>query len=284
MSDRVKFGLSFGVIFLALAHAWLTAFLVRVPLPEESVFYEQKSFSFDTLHSGIGKKTQVNAAARDEIKQQIPLCVPCLAQVPIQAKPLPVGPKQNIDIFVGSDPQSQLLLSWFNTDPALVKLKSKVNFQAYAAGNLLYKSRYASQIPESQFPAIVFTRADGGHIHLASKGQIPDTPAALHSDLQASFEIYRTTLAPQAESNKDPNCPDGKCPVVPPVAPDESANRKPIFPLRNPVAPDGDDLFPGSGMVNPNMIEGFFRRSPIDLTTIVLVVLVIAIAYKFRQS
>lgn len=288
MSDRIKIGLSLGIVLLAFSHAWLTAFLVRVPLPMEAGATELKSFSFDTFESGIKSSRTVNAAARDEIKKQLP-CVPCLAQIgSSQPKPTPVPQVQvkqansaNIDLFVGSDPQSQQLLKWFNSDPDLLKLKAGVNFQAYGAGNSLYKTRYASLIPESAFPAVVFTRQDGGHIHLASKDQIPPTAKELYEDLKQSFKLMQSLYTPTPPKQGDAlaaDCPDGNCPVPEPV------NRKPLFPnLRQPANPDGN-LFPVDQVDSLNMIEGFFRRSGYSTEMVLLIVAVVAavIIYKLR--
>jgi len=294
VSDRVRVTISLGIVLLAFSHAWLTAFLVRVPLSVvESNTQEAKSFSFDTIESGIASKRSVNAAARDEIKKQLPYCPPCIAQVGSQPKPQPkpspvpqVQVKQannsNIDIFVGSDAQSQQLLKWFNSDPDLLKLKSGVNFQAYGAGNSLYKTRYASIIPESLFPAVVFTRPDGGHIHLASKDQIPSTAKELYEDLKQSFRLMQSVFSPtpaKQEQASSPDCPDGNCPL--PVDP---VNRKPLFPnLRPSPQPDGN-LFPVDQTASLNMIESFFRRSGYSTETVLLIVAVVAavIVYKLR--
>jgi hypothetical protein len=281
---------------LAFSHAWLTAFLVRVPLSVvESNSQDVKSFSFDTIENGIASKRSVNAAARDEIKKQFPYCHPCIAQVGSQPQPQPkptpvpqVQVKQannsNLDLFVGSDAQSQQLLKWFNSDPDLLKLKSSVNFQAYGAGNSLYKTRYASIIPESLFPAIVFTRPDGGHIHLASKDQIPSTAKELFEDLKQSFRLMQSVYSPSPAKQTTeapvsfPDCVDGNCPVPDP------ANRKPLFPnLRPSPIPDGN-LFPADQTVNLSLIEGLFRRSGYSLETVFLIVAVIVavVIYKLR--
>lgn len=292
MSDRIKIGLSLGIVLLAFSHAWLTAFLVRVPLPIEAGATELKSFSFDTIESGIKSSRTVNAAARDELKKQTPICVPCLAQIgnnQPQPKPAPVPQVQikqannaNIDIFVGSDAQSQQLLKWFNSNPDLLKLKSGVNFQAYGAGNSLYKTRYAAIIPESAFPAVVFTRQDGGHIHLASKDQIPATAKELYEDLKQSFRLMQSLYNPtpvKQEQASSPDCPDGNCPL-----PADPVNRKPLFPnLRPQPSPDGN-LFPVDQVDSLNLIEGFFRRSGYSTEMVLLIVAVVAavIIYKLR--
>jgi hypothetical protein len=188
----------------------------------------------------------------------------------------------NIDVFIGSDAQSQQLLKWFNSDPDLLKLKSGVNFQAYGAGNSLYKTRYASIIPESAFPAVVFTRHDGGHIHLASKDQIPATAKELYEDLKQSFRLMQSLDNPtpaKQEQASSPDCPDGNCPL--PVDP---VNRKPLFPnLRPPPTPDGN-LFPADQSVNLNLIEGLFRRSGYSFETVFLIVAIVVavVVYKLR--
>jgi hypothetical protein len=135
---------------------------------------------------------------------------------------------------------------------------------------------------------VVFTRSDGGHIHLASKDQIPATAKELYEDLKQSFRLMQSTLSPTKQEaspmlSQSADCPDGKCPIVPPAL--DQANRKPLFPsLRNPINPDGN-LFPSdSGAVDLNLIEGLFRRSGYSLETVLFVVAVVAgvIFYKLR--
>lgn len=298
MSDKTRISLSLGIVILAFSHAWLTAFLVRVPITAEGRERELKSFSFDTIESGLTNKKFINAAARDELKKDI--CIPCIAQVasyPSQPKPQPLPQVQvkqannaNLDLFVGSDAQSQQLLKWFNSDPDLVKLKSSVNYQAYGAGNSLYKTRYASIIPEPLFPAIVFTRPDGGHIHLASRDQIPSTPRALYDDLKQSFRLMQSVYNPAPKQSleeiaSEPNadCPDGNCPLP---NDQDQANRKPLFPLRNPNNPnDSGGLFPDSGSgFDGNMIEVLLRRSGYSAETVLVILALVVgvVIYKLR--
>jgi hypothetical protein len=297
VSDRIKLTLSLGIVLLAFSHAWLTAFLVRVPLTAEGRNHELKSFSFDTIEGGIKSIRTVNTAARDELKKQSPICIPCIAQVGSnqpqpQPKPIPVPAVQvkqannaNLDVFVGSDAQSQQLLKWFNSDPDLVRIKQGVNFQAYGPGNSLYKTRYASIIPESAFPAVVFTRPDGGHIHLASRDQIPATAKELYEDLKQSFRLMQSVYSPspvkqEAEPVSSPDCPDGNCPV-----PDQ-ANRRPLFPNLRPANPDsGGGLFPSEPTgFDINLIEGILRRSGYSLETVLVIVALVVgvVIYKLR--
>lgn len=295
MSDRIRVTISLGIVLLAISHAWLTAFLVRVPITTEGRERELRSFSFDSIESGVSKRNFVNAAARDEIKKQI--CIPCVVaqSTPTQqapSKPLPniqlkQENKANLDVFVGNDAQSQQILKWFNADPDLVKLKTSVNYQAYGAGNSLYKTRYASIIPESMFPAIVFTRPDGGHIHLASRDQIPSTPRALFEDLKQSFQLMQSVYSPTPKQSVEEvaiessaDCPDGNCPL-PNI--DPSANRKPLFPLRNPNDQGGGGLFP-TEPYNVNVIEGLLRRSgySLEMVLIAIGVIVCVVIYKLR--
>ncbi len=97
-------------------------------------------------------------------------------------------------LFIGADDQSREILNWFNTHPKFQFLRSrdsKVAVQVYSSGDAMYRARYASVVPVSEFPAIVLADAQGGHIHAASKQFIPRRdPDKLYQDLQLGTQLY----------------------------------------------------------------------------------------------
>ncbi len=95
-----------------------------------------------------------------------------------------------LSVFVGTDERSKTLLSWINTDPLFVKMRNSTDVQVYAKDDLLYRTRYASVIPVEQFPAIVLTDANGGHVHAAGGNMIPRTSAELYADFRQGASNY----------------------------------------------------------------------------------------------
>lgn len=274
--------LSAGFFVAIILHAVLTATLNRLPLPGLELPKQAtvESFSFDTVESAISSPQRVNAAARDEVKKQI--CHPCVAQ--ITPKPPVVQSSQqnikqyNLDLFVGSDYESQALQRWFNEHKELVEFKNRCNFQIYTANNALYKARYASIVPESQFPAILFTKKDGGHIYVAGRGQLPTDAATLYSDVAESWKLFQSIQSPSRESsptlptiNQQPqDCVDGSCPV------DESG-RKPLLPWRDGSA---SPLFPDRITPQPMEVLGLFVRQQtgLSLESLAIIALVVVVA------
>jgi hypothetical protein len=213
-----KLSISLGLLALVALHA----ILLRAPLPNMQPPIEPriKSFSFDTIEQNIANpaSNRVNASARDEVKHQQPNCIDCkspsaspINEVKGQSKP---GKAYNLDVFVSNDAQSKAILGFFNSYPALTNLKSKCNYQVYAPGDELFKQRYSQWIPASQFPAILLTRSDGGHIYVASKSEIPSTADGLHRAIyeaeKAAIEAYKLTKQSNSPES-DPNCVDGTC-------------------------------------------------------------------------
>jgi hypothetical protein len=156
---------------------------------------------------------------------------------PVPPTPLKPAPTPNVGVgkcelalFVDGGQQSQQLQQWFANDQNLAKLKAKCAYQIYTADNALYQSRFAKTVPRELFPALLFLRPDGGHIHAAGGVNLPASPAALYADLQASYRLMQQMeQAPQPSPIVDPsvvnpmlnavvnfaqasdNCPDGNC-------------------------------------------------------------------------
>ena len=111
-------------------------------------------------------------------------------------KPSPMAPAKDYQLllFIGNDDQSREILNWFNQNPKYQFLRSKdskVAVQVYSSGDAMYRARYASVVPVSEFPAIVLADSQGGHIHAASKQFIPrGNPDKLYEDLQLGTKLY----------------------------------------------------------------------------------------------
>lgn len=206
--------------------------------------------SYDTFKNAPLNTIPVNEEASREIKkgpQQSP------KNDPSSFVSVPTNQRCSVALFVSTDQQSQALLDWFNRDTSVAELKKRVNFQAYTRDNPLYKSRYSSIIPADQFPAVVFSAPDGGHIYVAARSQLPASASQLMKSMQDAFEVFTTARqqqpvnageAPALEVNA-PDCPDGSCTPAdrePFFTPEQS--REPLFPLlKKPEKPSIESLF-----------------------------------------
>lgn len=220
-STKLTISLSVGLVLLVIAHALTLATAQRVlPRVEEHFGYRTHGYTADSIpYGGINWDTgrtaggpvqtlPVNPSARDEIKRQYTLCPSCppvIAQTQPSLVPSttvsnvrPIATKQerySIAVFVSSDQQSQHLLDWFNRDPTLQALRQKCEFQAYTPTNLLYKSRYASQVPPEAFPAMLFCDPTGGLVHSFWKDVQPANAQQLYADLKAAYELHKQVVS-----------------------------------------------------------------------------------------
>lgn len=118
-----------------------------------------------------------------------PVVTPQPSPQPVNPQPVPVESKKPIiALFLDGSAKSQMIKQWFDTDPGLVAVKSKCSFETYTPDNALYKTRYSSIVPVSQFPVVLFLYSDGGHIHAAGGNMIPRTPAELYSDMRSAYD------------------------------------------------------------------------------------------------
>lgn len=230
MERDVRIKLSIGLVTIAVMHAVLLALVfTALHFAPDSQHRDNRPLldnlsANDTLYReptiSAPMTTPLNPIhpALEEVKHQAP-CIPCTpALVPITPvrRPTPaplfmpapaanatqpaVAPaKYQIALFVDSSTRSQTLLNWWNTDPQLQSLRSKCDFQLYTPTNSLYRTRYASLVPTEQFPAVLFLRPDGGHIHAAGGNVLPGTASELWKDLQASYELSRSVQSAQTQ-------------------------------------------------------------------------------------
>lgn len=171
------------------------------------------------------------------------------------AAPAAAAKSVQIALFVDQTPAGQQLLQWFNADRNLVDLRSKCEFQVYTPQNALYRARYAEVVPATQFPAILFLRADGGHIHAAGGAMLPSTPEQLYADLRASYRLSesvsnapglaQTGALRERGYNWDKAIAEldagyvsaGECPPGT-ICPDDSEGRRPLLPRIFDNGPD----------------------------------------------
>lgn len=226
MERDVRIKLSLGLVTIAVMHAVLLALVfTALHFTPDSQHRDNRPLldnlsANDTLYReptiGAPMATPLNPIhpALEEVKHQIP-CIPCTPIAPVNqparlplaipapsvtiAQPAVSPPRYQIALFVDSTTRSQALLNWWNTDPQLQSLKSKCDFQVYTPTNSLYRTRYANLVPIEQFPAVLFLRPDGGHIHAAGGNVLPATASELWKDLQASYELSRSVQSAQTQ-------------------------------------------------------------------------------------
>lgn len=294
---KVTIVASIGLIAIVCLHALLSAGASRVIPRIERHFGIDDSpnisapvggINFDQLPrrgmTGASPMLLPNSAARDEIKQQT--CTPCspspalLAQSRFISTPTPQA-KSSIALFVGNDAQSQQLLNAWNTDPQLQSLRQKVSFHTYTASNPLYLTRYANVIAPHQFPGLIFSSPDGGHIHAVNGDWLPTHGPTLYSDLKKAYELKQqvvqqrqlvSSIAPTNTGGND--CDGGSCP--------------PREPLLNP---DRDRVLPLFDRDNNQSMEGLLRAilNPgetlgVIVLSVVAALLALAVFQKIRSQ
>lgn len=222
MCDRnLKLAITSSVIVLAMVHALAIVVGERAaprieqaiglqPITASQSNVRSAAIDFDAAVGGVGFQSSTlptNRSAQSEIKQQFQPCYPCQPQTTtpqptvLRVTPVATNARESLSLFVGNDAQSQTILQWFNTDPQLQNLRSKVNFQTYTPSNALYQTRYKQTVPESAFPALVFSASDGGHIHAVFREMWPSTPAQLHADLKSAFELQKQVVSSRPAVN-----------------------------------------------------------------------------------
>ena len=304
---QTKLVISFGLVALTCFACGLIIVGQRVaPRIEQSfgIYSEVKPpqvINFDTIQTGGPSQTlPVNSSAAGEIKRQgigcsqcqTPCqCVNCTCdrcdhpaqsikqQAPSVVAVKPTQARYSLTVFVSTDRQSQEILNWLNTDPALVKFKKSVDYQAYGQGNALYQARYANTMPAGNFPALIFADPTGGHVYVATTGNMPTTASGLMASIRDSYTKHKAAKAatPAQDLNYSGDCPDGNC-------------KQPLLnPDRGPlINPDRGPLFPD---VRPPSVESLLwsilnpgESLAILLCAFVFVLLCITALFKVSRS
>lgn len=321
----VKLKLSIGLLFCVLLHSASQSFFESTipPMLEHQAQSMPEipagGLRFQSREAG-GVGSTVNTAARDEMKQQQPYCIPC-DQLQNPARPVPkpmpqpakpntpqslnvttgkgVEPKYSISLFLrANDALSNQLLGYFNSDPKYSSFVKSFNFQVYTKDSPLYQTRYASIVPVEAFPAMLVADPNGGHVHLIDRSTIPTTAPLLWADISEAVRLQRAIISKVPAA---PAPPPGLPASVGSSAPDTGIGSNPNCPDGNcPVDANRDrttlwdklfkrdqnsgGLFPRD---SPDPVEGLLRmifRPGETLGVCVLVVVaVFAIVYALKR-
>jgi hypothetical protein len=252
---KVKVVLSFGLVAVALLCALFVVVGERLaPRVERVLGIDERQadvpaggINYDTLKNAPLNQMPVNEQAAREIKkQEIQVSnaappAPAPANTPSKVTPTPTARRYSIGLFAGVDSKSSQVLEWWNRDASLQQLKTNCNFQVYTKDNPLYRERYANIVSPDDFPAIVFSDPDGGHVYVAGKTQMPTSAAALYSAMQTAYKTQQQVREQSQDSSivlqsGPDNCPDGSCRPIDRV-PFINPERKPLFPALRPDGP-----------------------------------------------
>jgi hypothetical protein len=122
-----------------------------------------------------------------------------LAQPITSAQKAPAQKKYQVALFV--DSTNHPLVAWFSQHPKLLQLRQQSDFQVYTPTSRLYQTRYAGNIPVSQFPLVLVQDQRGGHIHAAGGPMIPPDPDTLWNDIYDAHELYEQAMQAPIESS-----------------------------------------------------------------------------------
>lgn len=115
------------------------------------------------------------------------------------AKPMQQQKDYQVALFV--DSPNHPLVAWFNQHPKLTQLRAASDFQVYTPTNTLYRTRYANDIPVSQFPVMLLQDQRGGHIHAAGGPMLPESAETLWNDICDAKLLYDQAMQAPIESN-----------------------------------------------------------------------------------
>ena len=152
---------------------------------------------------------------------------------------------------------------WFETDPNLAKLRSKVQFSVLDPGGDLARQRFGGVAPTDT--AVIFQQAGGRVIYSATRAQMAtSSPAELYEAMRAAHGYASKAVKQPANDFKGQQiCPPGQvCPppsvpviplTLPPITPPPATNPAPVAPIDPPAEfkpnwnPEPPAIFP---MVN----------------------------------
>jgi hypothetical protein len=130
-----------------------------------------------------------------------PQADPQPVQPNVTPAPSPVNGRKQITLFAGNDARSRDLISWFNSDSRLAKLRTNCAFEVITPQSPMYAARFANVISQQDFPAIIFAHGDGGHIYAAGGPMLPRSANTLYSDLHKAYDLALSVKnAPLMES------------------------------------------------------------------------------------
>lgn len=161
--------------------------------------------------------------------------------------------------FLDDSDLSNRVKSWLETHPGLKSLREQCEWQVYAPDNPLYKTRFAGDVPTDAFPVVVLQDHTGGHVHVASRNNLPSSAEELYRDFARGYELYKQAkqavitgvidlkadgiswdeaIEQQTTPLAPGDCPDGFCPVdqQPALSPTKRPGqriRDLLFPARN---------------------------------------------------
>lgn len=230
-----------------------TAPINQMPVNEEAAREKKKG---NGLLSGLRNsqsayRAQSDCATCPQVVTQVSSSpsAPQPAPQPSGMTSTPTTPKYSISVFVGSDAKSQQFLDWWNKDANLQELRKQTNFQAYTKDNPLYRDRYAQLIQPIEFPGVIVSDPNGGHVYAASGYHAPTSGAILYREIREAFDVHQRVVQPTdtnpvnsdtfefSSSSAQPNCPDGNC-LPADRQPFLNPERERLFPIFKPQPKD----------------------------------------------
>jgi hypothetical protein len=164
------------------------------PLPQQRPTYRQPIY----VQPVYPQPTPAPALPQPQYPQPTP--APALPPIPAISRPLtpppsPVVKKYQFMVFYDNSEQSRMVLDWLRNDARFIRMRkgdSITSVQYYTEDNALYRARFSKIIPADQFPVVLLTDADGGHIHAAGGNFIPPTADQLYDDMTKGLELYQS--------------------------------------------------------------------------------------------
>lgn len=103
-----------------------------------------------------------------------------------QQQPLPDDSDRYYVVIVTQDPPTVQCASLLRTidSPALAKIRASTKVFRFTTRSVIYRERYAQQLPAAAAPLVALVRPDGGILYRASGSAIPD-PVTLAQTLTA---------------------------------------------------------------------------------------------------
>jgi hypothetical protein len=184
-----------------------------------------------------------DAQAASQIQQQQPrqqlqlpaLDLPANSLISDRVIELPEdGQSYYLTVFTNTNPtpQERVMLSWFQSDTSLASLKAQTHWNHYTPALAMYRTRFASAVPENQFPAIMLQGPDqyGNHgkvVFKCASHNIPDSPQALVAMIRNALGRPCPRPDPAPTPTPEPNPNPNPIPVIPDIGPQPLAPTPP---------------------------------------------------------